>query len=29
VQEPMLEEVCAENNIQFDYHTPVADTPDF
>jgi len=29
VQEPMLEEVCAENNTQFDYHTPVANKPDF
>jgi hypothetical protein len=30
VREPMLEEVCAENNEHlFDYHTPVADTPDF
>jgi hypothetical protein len=29
VQEPMLEDVCAENNTQFDYHTPVADKPDF
>jgi hypothetical protein len=30
VQEPMLEEVCAENNQHlFDYHIPVADTPDF
>jgi hypothetical protein len=30
VQQPMLEEVCAENNQHlFDYHIPVANTPDF
>ncbi len=29
VQRPMHEEVCAENNAQFEYHTPVADNPDF
>jgi len=30
VQEPMFEEVCAENNTPlFDYHIPVADKPDF
>jgi hypothetical protein len=30
VQQPMLEEVCAENNQHlFDYHIPVAATPDF
>jgi hypothetical protein len=30
VQQPMLEEVCAENNQHlFDYHIPVADRPDF
>jgi hypothetical protein len=30
VQQPMLEEVCAENNQHlFDYHIPVADKPDF
>jgi hypothetical protein len=30
VQEPMLEDVCAENNQHFfDYHIPVADRPDF
>jgi hypothetical protein len=26
---PLLEAVCAENNLQFDYHMPVADKPDF
>jgi hypothetical protein len=26
---PVLEAVCAENNLQFDYHMPVAETPDF
>ena len=30
VQQPMTEEVCAENNAHlFDYHIPVANTPDF
>jgi len=30
VQEPMTEEICAENNQHlFDYHIPVADKPDF
>src|SRR6266852_5952073 len=30
VQEAMLEDVCAENNLHlFDYHIPVADKPDF
>ena len=30
VQEAMLEDVCAENNLHlFDYHLPVADKPDF
>jgi len=30
VQQPMLEEVCAENNQHlFDYHIPVANKPDF
>jgi hypothetical protein len=29
VQEPMAEEVCAENNGFFDYHTPVAEKLDF
>ena len=30
VQQPMLEEVCAENNQHlFNYHIPVADKPDF
>ena len=30
VQEPMNEEVCAENNQHlFDYHIPVASKPDF
>ena len=30
VQEPMVEEVCAENNQHlFDYHIPVANKPDF
>jgi hypothetical protein len=28
-QEQMLEDVCAENNLHFDYHIPVADKPDF
>ena len=28
-QEPILEAVCAENNLQFDYHMPVAKRPDF
>ena len=26
---PILEAVCAENNQQFDYHMPMAKTPDF
>ena len=26
---PLLEAICAENNLQFDYHMPVADKPDF
>ncbi|HLK82970.1 MAG TPA: hypothetical protein VKT99_15960 [Xanthobacteraceae bacterium] len=30
VQQPLIEEVCAENNQHlFDYHIPVADKPDF
>jgi len=30
VQEPMFEEVCAENNTPlFDYHIPVSAKPDF
>jgi len=30
VQQPMMEEICAENNQHlFDYHIPVADKPDF
>jgi hypothetical protein len=30
VEQPLLEEVCAENNQHlFDYHIPVADKPDF
>jgi hypothetical protein len=29
IQEPMFEEVCAENNALFNYHTPVADKSDF
>jgi hypothetical protein len=29
VEQPMSEEVCAENNGYFDYHTPVANRPDF
>jgi len=30
VEQPMTEEVCAENNAHlFDYHIPVATTPDF
>jgi hypothetical protein len=29
VQQPVQEAVCAENNQQFDYHMPVAQTPDF
>jgi hypothetical protein len=28
VQQPLREEVCAENNLQFEYHVPVADKPD-
>jgi hypothetical protein len=26
---PLVEEICAENNLQFDYHMPVAEKPDF
>ena len=26
---PFLEQVCAENNQQFDYHMPMAARPDF
>ncbi len=26
---PLLEAACAENNLQFDYHMPVAQKPDF
>ena len=29
VQEAIAEDVCAENNRQFDYHIPVASNPDF
>ena len=29
VEEPMAEDVCAENNQQFDYHMPMAEKPDF
>ncbi len=30
ITRPMnYEEVCAENNLQFAYHVPVADKPDF
>lgn len=29
VQQTLHEEVCAENNAQFDYHTPVAEKADF
>ena len=29
VQQPLKEDICAENNLQFDYHIPVADKPDF
>ena len=30
VQQPTLEEACAENNTHlFEYHIPVADKPDF
>jgi hypothetical protein len=30
IQRPMVEAICAENNQHlFDYHIPVADTPDF
>jgi hypothetical protein len=29
VQRPWLEEVCAENNLQSGYHTPIADKSDF
>jgi hypothetical protein len=29
VQQPLKEEICAENNLQFDYHMPVAEKPDF
>src|ERR1700752_1960332 len=29
VDRPMSEEGCAENNLQFEYNVPVAETPDF
>jgi hypothetical protein len=29
LQRPWLEEVCAENNQQFGYYTPIANKPDF
>ena len=30
VERPMIEEVCAENNLHlFDYGVPVAEKPDF
>jgi hypothetical protein len=29
VEAPMAENVCAENNLQFDYHMPVANRPGF
>jgi hypothetical protein len=30
VQQPLREDICAENNQHlFDYHIPVADRPDF
>jgi len=29
VKEEMAEDVCAENNEQFDYHVPIANKPDF
>jgi hypothetical protein len=29
VDAPMREEVCAENNLQFEYNIPVAEAPDF
>jgi hypothetical protein len=29
VDQPAREEVCAENNLQFEYNVPVAETPDF
>jgi hypothetical protein len=29
VDRPMSEEACAENNLQFEYNVPVAETPDF
>jgi hypothetical protein len=29
VQQPLKEDICAENNLQFEYHVPVADKPDF
>src|SRR5271169_3001175 len=29
VQRPWLEEVCAENNLQFGYYTPIANKSDF
>jgi hypothetical protein len=29
IQQPLPEEVCAENNTQFDYHIPVANKADF
>ena len=28
-QDPILEAICAENNLQFDYHMPMAKNPDF
>jgi len=30
VQQPLREEICAENNQHlFDYHIPIANNPDF
>jgi hypothetical protein len=29
VQGPFVEMACAENNLQFDYHMPMAAKPDF
>lgn len=29
IQQPMPEEICAENNVQFDYNIPIAEKPDF
>ena len=26
---PIMEAICAENNLQFDYHMPRAERPDF